>query len=218
MRILLVEDDAEISRRLVARLATYGFVVEHASEAARALAWPDPEHFVALIVDIGLPRLDGLHFIEQWRARGLVAPILVLSARGSWQEKVDGLNRGADDYIVKPVRAEEVAARLHALIRRSAGHSTPSISAGKVTLDPATRVAKLDGDLIGLTQIEFKLLHLFILKAGHILAQAEILEHLYPMPSDRDPNTVEVHIGRLRRKIGRSAITTVRGLGYRMER
>ncbi len=218
MRILLVEDDREISRRLIARLATHGFVVEHAVDAETALDWPDPEHFVALVVDIGLPDMNGLQLVERWRERGLSAPILILSARGSWQEKVDGLNRGADDYIVKPVRAEEVAARLHALVRRAAGHSSAIIAAGLVTINPGTKMVTLAGERIDLTQIEYRLLHLFVLRAGHILAQADILDHLYPMSSERDLNTIEVHIGRLRRKVGREAITTVRGLGYRFER
>ncbi len=218
MRILLVEDDPEISRRLVSRLATHGFIVESSCDGETALDWPDPDRFVALVVDVGLPGMSGFQFIERWRERGLSAPILVLSARGSWQEKVDGLNRGADDYIVKPVRAEEVAARLHALVRRAAGHSSASISAGKVSLNPGTKTVTLDGTRIDLTQIEYRLLHLFVLRAGHILAQSDILDHLYPMSRERDLNTIEVHIGRLRRKVGRDAITTVRGLGYRFER
>jgi two-component system, OmpR family, response regulator len=218
MRILLVEDDPEISRRLVSRLATHGFITEHALDAEAALDWPDPERFVALVVDIGLPGMNGLQFVEKWRERGLAAPILVLSARGSWQEKVDGLNRGADDYIVKPVRAEEVAARLHALIRRSAGHASPAISAGRLSLNPGTKGVTLDGQQINLTQIEYRLLHMFIFRVGHILAQSDIMDHLYPMSTERDLNTVEVHIGRLRRKIGKEAISTVRGLGYRFER
>ncbi|MEY4502342.1 MAG: hypothetical protein RIS52_2232 [Pseudomonadota bacterium] len=218
MRILLVEDDREIARRLVSRLNTYGFIVEHAADAEAALDWPDGDKFVALIVDIGLPGMNGLQLVERWRGRSLSAPIMVLSARGSWQEKVDGLNRGADDYIVKPVRAEEVSARLHALVRRAAGHSSACIAAGGITLDPGTKAVCVGGAPVELTQIEYRLLHLFILRAGHILAQGDILDHLYPMSRERDLNTVEVHIGRLRRKIGREAISTVRGLGYRFER
>jgi two-component system, OmpR family, response regulator len=218
MLILLVEDDPEISKRLIARLSTHGFIIEHAVDAETALDWPEPDRFVALVVDIGLPGMDGFQFIEKWRERGLAAPILVLSARGSWQEKVDGLNKGADDYIVKPVRAEEVAARLHALIRRSVGHSSPAISVGRLTLNPGTKGVTLEDQKIDLTQIEYRLLHMFMFRAGHILAQSDIMDHLYPMSTERDLNTIEVHIGRLRRKIGRQAISTVRGLGYRLER
>ncbi len=218
MRILLVEDDPEISRRMVARLQTYGFITEHAIDAETALDWPEPDKFVALIVDLGLPGLSGLQLVERWRERGLKAPILILSARGSWQEKVEGLNRGADDYVVKPVRAEELAARLHALLRRAVGHASPTLKAGNISLDPGSKTVLLDGDRIDLTQIEYRLLHLFMLKAGHALAQADIVDHIYPMSRERDLNTVEVHIGRLRRKIGRDSIKTVRGLGYRFDR
>jgi two-component system, OmpR family, response regulator len=218
MRILLVEDEIEIAKRLAMRLAASGFVVEQAADAETALDWPDPSGFAALIIDLGLPGMSGLSLVKRWRARGRSTPILILSARGSWQEKVEGLNAGADDYVVKPVRAEEVAARLHALTRRAAGQSSAHLTAGKVALDPAAKAAWLDGVLLDLSQTEFRLLHFFILRAGHILAQSDILEHLYPMSSERALNTIEVHIGRLRRKIGRKSISTIRGLGYRFER
>lgn len=218
MRILLVEDDLEIARRLVSRLTSAGFVVEHSTDAEAALDWPDPSGFSALVVDLGLPGLSGVEFVERWRERGLTTPILILSARGSWQEKVEGLNAGGDDYVVKPVRAEELIARLHALMRRASGHTGARISAGEVTLDPAAKAAWLGEDQLDLTQMEYRLLHMFVLRAGHILAQSDILDHLYPMASERDLNTIEVHVGRLRRKVGRAAITTVRGLGYRFER
>ncbi|MEQ1547044.1 MAG: response regulator transcription factor [Chakrabartia sp.] len=218
MRILLIEDDQEIASRFVVRLSESGFVVEHAHDAEAALAWPDPNRFSALIVDLGLPGMDGISLVKQWRNRKLTTPILILSARGSWQEKVDGLNAGADDYVVKPIRAEEIAARLHALTRRAAGQTSHKLSAGKIELDPAAKAVWLEGVQINLSQMEYRLLHLLLLRAGHILAQGDILDHLYSMTSERDLNTVEVHIGRLRRKIGRDAITTVRGLGYRLER
>jgi two-component system, OmpR family, response regulator len=218
MRILLIEDDQEIAKRFVARLSGIGFVVEHACDAETALDWPDADRFSALIVDLGLPGMDGISFVKLWRSRGNATPILVLSARGSWQEKVDGLNAGADDYVVKPVRAEEVAARIHALTRRAVGQTSQRLAAGKIELDPAAKAVWLGGEQINLSQMEYRLLHLFILRAGHILAQGDILDHLYNMESERHLNTVEVHIGRLRRKIGRDAITTVRGLGYRFER
>jgi two-component system, OmpR family, response regulator len=218
MRILLIEDEQEIADRFVARLSESGFVVEHARDAETALDWPDAERFSALVVDLGLPGMDGLTLVKQWRIRGLATPILVLSARGSWQEKVDGLNAGADDYVVKPIRAEEVAARLHALTRRAAGQTGQRLVAGKIELDPTAKSVWLEGVQIGLSQMEYRLLHLFLLRAGHILAQTDILDHLYTMDSERDLNTIEVHIGRLRRKIGREAITTIRGLGYRFNR
>jgi two-component system, OmpR family, response regulator len=218
MRILLVEDDPEIATRLVNRLSVAGFIMEHSRSSEDAFNWPDPERFAALIVDVGLPGESGLHLVRRWRALGFSTPILILTARGSWQEKVDGLNAGSDDYVVKPVRAEEIIARLNALVRRSAGQTQAQFVAGNVALDPTSKSAWIEGIQIALTQIEYRLLHMFILRAGHVLAQGEILDHLYPMSRERDLNTVEVHIGRLRRKIGRGAITTVRGLGYRFER
>jgi two-component system, OmpR family, response regulator len=218
MRILLIEDDREIAERLVTRLANSGFVMEHAGDAETALDWPDPEGFGALVVDVGLPGMSGLDLIRKWRERGMSTPILVLSARGAWHEKVDCLNIGADDYVVKPVRSEEIAARLNALLRRAAGHRTPFLTCGNVALDPGTKSVWMDGALLALSRIEYRLLHLFLLRAGHTLAQTDILDHLYPMARERDLNTVEVHIGRLRRKIGRDAIKTIRGLGYRLER
>ncbi len=218
MRVLFVEDDEELGRRFVSRLNSAGFVIEHAADAETALCWSDPENFSALVIDLGLPGMSGLDLIKHWRKKGLETPILILSARGSWEEKVEGLNSGADDYVVKPVRSEEIIARLHALVRRASGKSHPVISVKNITLDAATKIATLDGNDLVLTQIEYRLLRLFLLRAGHILAQSTILDHLYPMSKERDANTVEVHIGRLRRKIGKDAITTVRGLGYRLER
>jgi two-component system, OmpR family, response regulator len=218
MRILVIEDEAELGRRLVERLATGGFVVETANSAETAFDLPDPEKWAAIIVDLGLPGMSGIDMIKRWRQLGFDTPILVLSARGTWQEKVEGLNVGADDYVVKPVRGEELLARVNALIRRAAGQNRAKLSAGRIEMDPAARMVWCEGQLLELTQMEFRLLHLFLLRAGHILAQSEILDHLYPMADERDLNTIEVHIGRLRRKVGKTAITTIRGLGYRFER
>ena len=218
MRICLVEDDDELARRLALRLTDLGFVVERAADAESALAWPDPERFAALIVDLGLPGVGGLELVRLWRKRALATPILILTAQDGWQGKVDGLNAGADDFVVKPARAEEIAARLHALVRRSSGFAGPQMRAGPITVDPAARAAWLDDRPLDLTQTEFRLLLHMVSRAGRILSQGELLDHLYPLSKERDANTVEVHIGRLRRKIGRAAITTVRGLGYRLER
>jgi two-component system, OmpR family, response regulator len=218
MRILFIEDEGEIARRVVTRLSGAGFVVEHVGDAEGALDLAGPEHFAAMVVDLGLPGIGGVELIRRWRERGHHTPILVLTARGSWQDKVTGLNTGADDYVTKPVRSEELIARLHALIRRAGGQSTPKLSAGNVQIDPTAKAVWLNGEQLHMTQIEYRLLYLFVLRAGHILSQSEILDHLYPMTSERDLNTIEVHIGRLRRKVGKTAVTTVRGLGYRFER
>ena len=217
MRVLLVEDDPNISQRLADRLVARGFRPELANDAETALNCADPDRISAMIVDLGLPGMSGLDLVRLWRKRGSNTPILVLSARGSWQEKVDGLNAGCDDYVVKPVHSEEIAARLHALIRRAAGQSDSHLSAGKLSLDPAGKMAWLDGERLELTQTEFRLLRFLMLRAGQTLSQAEIHDHLYPSIGDRDLNTVEVHVGRLRRKIGRASVRTLRGLGYRLE-
>ncbi|MFM2100248.1 MAG: hypothetical protein RLZZ366_1787 [Pseudomonadota bacterium] len=215
MRILLVEDDREIAERLVSRLKSSGFAAESAPDAETALDWQSLEQCGAIIIDLGLPGMDGIDLIQRYRSRGLKTPILILTARGSWQEKVNGLNAGADDYVVKPARAEELVARIHAMTRRASGQSTSKITVRNISLDPGAKSAWLDDEQLDLTQTEFKLLHLFLLKPGHFLGQQEILEQLYPSDKGRDLNTVEVHVGRLRRKIGRDAIVTVRGLGYR---
>ena len=218
MRILVVEDEAELARRLCDRLETSGFVAESVASAESALDLPDPENWSALVVDIGLPGMDGFDLVRRWRQKGFDTPIIILSARGSWQEKVEGLNAGADDYVVKPVRGEELLARLNALVRRAAGQTHAKLEAGEIMMDPGARMVWRNKSQIELTQIEYRLLHLFLLKPGHILSQGEILDHLYPMAEERDLNTVEVHIGRLRKKVGKTAIATIRGLGYRFER
>lgn len=218
MRLLLIEDDPRLANRLTARLASDGMIVEHSASAEQAIKLGDLEGFAALIVDIGLPGIDGVSLIRKVRAMGHDLPILVLSARGNWEEKVEGLNAGADDYVVKPVRAEELIARLNALLRRASGQVGERLSAGGIELDLQKKTAWIDGAPIELTQIEFRLLQLFLLRPSHVLSQSEILEHLYPVAKGREPNTVEVNIARLRRKIGKDAIRTVRGLGYRLRR
>jgi two-component system, OmpR family, response regulator len=216
MRILLVEDDPEISQRIVGRLAGLGFVTDHAADAEVALTWPQPERIAAMIVDVGLPGASGIALIEQWRERGLQTPILILSARGSWKEKVEGLNAGGDDYIVKPVHAEEVAARLRAIMRRASGHATARLTAGQIAVDPTTGAAWLGGAILDLTKIEAQLLYLLVKHQHRSLTWMDILDQLYPGAAERDRNNVEAHIARLRRKIGRNRIVTVRNRGYRL--
>ena len=218
MQLLLIEDDADLAARMLARLAIAGFAVEHVASAEAALDWPSLDVFATLVVDVGLPGMDGIEFTRTVRRRGVTAPILILTARGSWEEKVVGLNAGADDYVVKPARAEEVVARLQALLRRSAGQLEPRLRVGDLELDQLARIAYRDGVDIDLTHTEFRLLQLFMHRSGRILSQSDILDQLYPMAEERDVNTVEVHVGRLRRKIGKDAIRTIRGLGYRLER
>ncbi|MGJ8536012.1 MAG: response regulator transcription factor [Parasphingopyxis sp.] len=216
MHILLVEDDPELAQRIAARLTSAGFSVDRAASGEDAQDWPDVDQMAAIILDLGLPNMSGMEVLETWRRRKLQTPVIILTARGSWQEKVEGLNAGADDFVVKPVRSEELIARLHAVIRRAEGQSTNTIRAGRVVVDPAAKTAMLDGKPLSLSKQEFRLLQLFASRPGHILSQSDILNHLYALDEERDLNTVEVHVSRLRRKIGREAIVTIRGLGYRL--
>ena len=215
MRLLLVEDDVELGRRLSDRLRGAGYAVDLATTRAEAELWPDLQHMAAIILDLGLPDGDGMQVLAHWRARRVATPILILTARGSWQDKVEGLNAGADDFVVKPVRFEELQARLNALFRRHGGRVDNAMCAGGITLDPIGRTAMLDGAPLSLSKQEFRLLALFMDHAGQIMPQADLIEHLYALDDSRDHNAVEVLVGRLRRKIGRERIATVRGLGYR---
>lgn len=215
MRLLVVEDDPELGRRLTERLRAADFAVELATCRSDAEDWPDVERMGAVILDLGLPDGSGLDLLHHWRDRRVETPILILTARGSWQDKVEGLNAGADDFVVKPVRFEELLARLNALFRRQQGSRAATITAGDLALDPLARTATLAGAPLMLSKQEFRLLHLFLRRAGQVLSQTDILDDLYALEDEREPNTVEVLIGRLRRKIGRDRITTQRGLGYR---
>ncbi|QJU59849.1 response regulator transcription factor [Sphingomonas sp. AP4-R1] len=215
MRILLVEDEAELARRTIASLARAGITAEWLPKAEDAAGFAE-DGFNALIVDLGLPGISGLDLIRLLRRRGVATPILILTARGSWEEKVEGLNAGADDFLVKPVRAEELIARLHALARRAAGHLVSRLEAGALALDTSTREAWLEGSAIDLTKNEFRLLRAFLLEPSRTLSREAILDRLYALETERDPNTVEVLVGRLRRKIGHARVATMRGFGYRL--
>lgn len=218
MRLLLVEDDVELSGRLRRRLEAAGFAVDCAADGETALAWPDLARTDAIVLDLGLPDIPGLDVLRGWRAQGVRTPVIILTARGNWQDKVEGLNRGADDFVVKPVRSEELVARLHAVIRRAQAGGAPLLAAGDILLDPVARTASRGGSPLDLSRQEYRLLETFLRRPGHILSQADLLEHLYPLEASHDLNALEVQVSRLRRKIGRAAITTIRGLGYRFER
>jgi two-component system, OmpR family, response regulator len=217
MRILIVEDEARLAKQLSSSLADAGYAVDAAGDGARADFLAQTERYDAVLLDLGLPRVDGLTLIRRWREAGIATPVLVLTARGSWHEKVQGIDAGADDYVSKPFRMEEVLARLRALIRRASGQVTPDIRCGAIALD--TRAAKVTvaGSPVKLTSHEFRVLSYLMHHRGRVVSQAELNEHIYAENADRDSNTVEVFIGRLRRKVGASAIETVRGLGYRMQ-
>ena len=215
MRVLLVEDDHELSRRLSARLQSAGLAVDCARNAVEARHWPDIQHISAIILDLGLPDGDGLDVLRHWRARAQSLPILILTARGGWRDKVEGLNAGADDFVVKPVRFEELLARIHAMCRRLDGRAATALTAGGLSLDPVSKVVTLDGIQLSISRKEFSLLHLFLRRPGHIHSQADLVEQIYSLESERDHNAVEAHVSRLRRKVGKERIQTVRGIGYR---
>jgi len=217
MRILVVEDEASLAKHLTSSIADGGYAVDHAADGERADFLAQTEQYDAMVLDLGLPKVDGLTLLRNWRGAGLVTPVLVLTARASWHDKVQGIDGGADDYVSKPFRMEEVLARLRSLIRRASGHLTPEIRAGSVALDTRQSRVTLDGAAVKLTSHEFRLLSYLMHHRGRVVSQAELTEHIYAQDFDRDSNTVEVFIGRLRRKLGASFIETVRGLGYRIE-
>jgi two-component system, OmpR family, response regulator len=217
MRILVVEDEASLAKQLTSSIAEAGYAVDHAADGERADFLAQTEQYDAMVLDLGLPKIDGLTLLRKWRDSGLATPVLVLTARGSWHEKVQGIDGGADDYVSKPFRLEEVLARLRALMRRASGHFTPELRAGSVTLDQRRARVTLDGAPVKLTSHEFRVLSYLMHQRGRVVSQAELIEHIYEQDFDRDSNTVEVFIARLRRKLGASLIETARGLGYRIE-
>lgn len=217
IRILLVEDDKEIAGRLADGLARLGFAVERADNGEDGYAMGTEDSYDAAVLDLGLPQMPGLDVLKKWRASGVKMPVLVLTARGSWPEKVDGLNAGADDYITKPFHVPEVAARLNALIRRSAGLTSAAISHKGITLDAGAGRVELNGLSIELTAKELRMLNYFMHRLGRVVSQAELTEHLYTADESRESNTIEVYVSRLRRKLGADVIKTIRGLGYRMD-
>ncbi len=216
MRILVVEDEASLAKQLRSAIADAGYAVDHAPDGERADFLAQTEQYDAMVLDLGLPKIDGLTLLRNWRNAGLATPVLVLTARGSWHEKVQGIDGGADDYVAKPFRIEEVLARLRALIRRASGQLTPELCAGRITLDSRLSRVTLDGMPVKLTSHEFRVLSYLMHHRGHLVSQAELAEHIYVRDSDRDSNTVEVFVARLRRKLGASLIETERGLGYRI--
>jgi two-component system, OmpR family, response regulator len=216
VRVLVVEDEARLSAQLSASLSEAGYAVDAAADGERADFLAQTEEYDAVVLDLGLPEVDGLTLLRQWRDRQLTMPVLVLTARGSWHEKVQGIDGGADDYMSKPFRMEEVLARLRALIRRAHGRAAPHLRCGGIVLDPRNAAVTLDAEPVKLTSHEFRVLSYLMHHAGRVVPQGELVEHIYAQDAERDSNTVEVFIARLRRKLGPGSITTIRGLGYRM--
>ena len=216
MRILLVEDDPDLSRQLKQSLADAGYAVDYAPDGEEAQFLGETEPYDAVILDLGLPKVDGVSVLERWRREGMAVPVLILTARGAWSEKVAGFDAGADDYLTKPFHTEELLARLRALLRRAAGHAAPNLACGGLRLDPRAARASVNGEPVRLTSLEYRLLHYMIMHQGRVISRTELVEHLYDQDFDRDSNTIEVFIGRVRKKIGVDRIETVRGLGYRL--
>jgi two-component system OmpR family response regulator len=216
VRILVVEDEKLLRQQLAGALENAGYAVDCADDGDRADFLGQTETYDAVVLDLGLPKIDGLTLLRGWRDAGNYVPVLVLTARGSWHEKVQGIDGGADDYMAKPFQMEEVLARLRALIRRSSGHASPALRCGPVVLDPRTARVTVNGIPVKLTSHEFRVLSYLMHHRGRLVSQSELTEHIYSQNFDRDSNTVEVFIARLRRKVGSSLIETVRGLGYRI--
>ncbi len=214
--MLVAEDQPQLLSQLSAALTDAGYVVDGAADGEAADFYAGTNDYDAVILDLGLPRIDGLTLLRKWREAGQAVPVLVLTARGSWHEKVQGIDSGADDYVAKPFRIEEVLARLRALIRRASGQVTPQLRCGAVLLDPRLAKVTLDGTPVKLTSHEFRVLSYLMHHRDRVVSQAELTEHIYAQDFDRDSNTVEVFIARLRRKLGAGLIETVRGIGYRM--
>jgi two-component system OmpR family response regulator len=217
MRILVVEDEPRLAKQLSGALAHAGYAVDCAGDGERADFLCQTERYDAAVLDLGLPKIDGLTLLRRWRDAGLALPVLVLTARGSWHEKVQGIDGGADDYVAKPFRIEEVLARLRALIRRASGQMAGDLRCGPIALDPRAARVTLNGAPVRLTSHEFRVLSYLMHHRGKVVSQTELSEHIYAENLDRDSNTVEVFVARLRRKLGPAAIVTVRGLGYRMD-
>jgi len=216
MRILLVEDDRELHRQVRTALESAGYTVDGAFDGEEGHFLGDTEPYDAVVLDLGLPIKDGLAVLKAWRQAGRTQPVLILTARDAWSEKVAGFDAGADDYVPKPFHMAELLARLRALIRRAAGHTTPVLECGRLAFDTRTGQALLDGVEVPLTAHESKILGYLMHHRDKTVSRTELTEHVYAQDFDRDSNTIEVFIGRLRKKLGEGFIRTQRGLGYRL--
>ena len=213
MRLLVVEDD-HLNRQLSAALKDAGYVVDSAKDGEEGHYLGDTEPYDGVILDLGLPIIDGVSVLEKWRRAGKKMPVLILTARDRWSDKVAGFDAGADDYVAKPFHMEEVLARVRALLRRSAGHATSELACGPLLLDTKSARVTVDGTAIKLTSLEFRLLSYLMHHKGKVISRTELVEHLYDQDFDRDSNTIEVFVGRLRKKLGADVLHTIRGMGY----
>ena len=219
MRLLVIEDDSTLRETLVQKLADAGFAVEQAADGKEGLYFAQEYPIDLAIIDLGLPEISGLEIIRRIRAEGKTYPILILTARDRWEDKVDGLSAGADDYVAKPFHFEEVSARVHALLRRSGGWASSQLDAGPVSLDMSRQEVKISGEVLELTSFEYKIIEYLMIRAGQVISKAELTDRLYDQDFERDSNVIEVFIGRLRKKMdpdnSLNPIETLRGRGYR---
>ena len=216
MRLLIVEDDKDLNRQLAEALTEAGYVVDRAYDGEEGHYLGDTEPYDAVVLDLGLPVLDGLSVLEKWRRNKRTMPVLILTARDRWSDKVAGIDAGADDYVAKPFHMEEVLARVRALVRRAAGLASNEIECGDLRADLRTSRVTVGGNPVNLTSLEYRLLAYLLHHKGKVISRTELVEHLYDQDFDRDSNTIEVFVGRLRKKLGGDYIETIRGLGYRM--
>jgi len=216
MKLLLVEDEPTLRAQLRTGLEEAGYVVDEADNGRDAQHLGEQESFDAVVLDLGLPVLDGLSVLRRWRESGRVMPVLILTARDGWHEKVAGIDAGADDYLTKPFHMEELLARLRALIRRAGGHAGAELVCGPLTLDTRSSRARVSGQALSLTSHEYRVLAYLMHHRGEIVSRSELIQHIYAQDFDRDSNTIEVFVGRLRKKLPPDLIETVRGLGYRL--
>jgi len=216
MRILIVEDEPLLQSQLADALGAAGYAVDTASNGVHPHHLGDSGSYDAVVLDLGLPQLDGISVLKKWRAAGRVMPVLILTARDGWHEKVAGIDAGADDYLTKPFHMEELLARLRALIRRAVGQASAELVCGPLTLDTRNSRASVDGHALTLTSHEYRVLAYLMHHRDQVISRSDLVEHIYAQDFDRDSNTVEVFIGRLRKKLPPGLIQTVRGLGYRL--
>ena len=216
MRALVVEDDPDLNRQLVTALTDAGYAVDTAKDGEEGYFLGDTEPYDVVILDVGLPKMDGISILEQWRRAERNMPVILLTARDRWSDKVQGMDAGADDYIAKPFHMEELLARVRAQVRRASGHAKSEIECGSLRLDTKSARVTYDGQPVKLTSHEYRLLAYMMHHNGRVVSRTELVEHLYEQNFDRDSNTIEVFIGRLRKKIPGDLIKTIRGLGYRL--
>lgn len=217
MKVLIIEDEPDINRQLVDAFKEANYAVDTTKDGEEGEYLGESGTYDAIVLDLGLPGKDGISILKSWREQGIATPVLILTARGSWSEKVQGIDSGADDYVAKPFQIEEVLARIRALVRRAAGHTSSELVCGPLRLDTKGARVTINGNPVKLTSLEYRLLSYLLHHKGRVVSRTELVEHLYEQDFDRDSNTIEVFVGRLRKKLNVDMIRTVRGLGYSLD-